>query len=208
MLARIKEESSELYFADLDDHIWFVTTFVVCDACGRSAVFSYATDQYQIPTDDHWNLTRPRPPSGYLSELIPEKLKAEYYEAAKCFNAKAFRAAVVMAGRVIEGACVDHGVTKGMLGQMLDTMRDLNLIDEAQYDVAQDLRGLRNRGAHFLGAHVGCWAAQNAMFMCEAFLDYTYVTKLPYEESKRLRQIDELQAPEATAPSADATETK
>src|SRR5690242_16666312 len=44
-----------------------------------------------------------------LSKLIPRQLRNAHEEARKCFQAKAYRATVVMCGITLEGACRLHG---------------------------------------------------------------------------------------------------
>lgn len=60
-------------------------------------------------------------------------------------------------------------------------------IDKRLHAWANDLRILRNDGAHFLGS-VAYEDALYAVYLCEAVLNYVYVIQHRYDQSKQRRQ--------------------
>jgi hypothetical protein len=52
---------------------------------------------------------------------------------------------------------------------------------------ADELRVLRNQGAHYTGTQVSREDAADAIALCEAVLDYTYVLTARFEEFKKRR---------------------
>lgn len=130
------------------------------------------------------------PQDRHLSVLIPRDLREAHDEARKCFHAKAFRATVVMSGRVLEGTCEKQGVKAPTLQKQLDKMRDKGLIDGRLAEWADTLRGVRNSAAHFNPESVTRQDAEDALAYSEALLDYLYVLKDRFE-SMRARRASE-----------------
>lgn len=146
-------------------------TLMRCDGCGQALLFGQ--EDYGNGWDELFRLW-PDPPRP-LSPSIPDSLRHEHEEARKCFEAKAYTAAVVMVGRTLEGVCAEHGFAKGTLHQRLQQMKSKDLIDPRLLEWAEELRVLRNEGAHFTGSQVSREDSKDALELSEALLDYTYV---------------------------------
>jgi Domain of unknown function (DUF4145) len=127
------------------------------------------------------------PQDRRLSGLIPEELRAAHNESRRCFHAKAYTAAVVMSGRLLEGACEKQGVKGSTLQKSLDQMKAAGIIDGRLAEWADTLRGVRNAAAHFNTDTIGRQDAEDALAYSEALLDYLYVLKDRFESMKSRR---------------------
>lgn len=122
-----------------------------------------------------------------LSLAVPREIQAEYSEARKCFDAKAYRAAVVMVRRTLEGTCVDQGATKKTLAANLQEMKESGKIDGVLAEWANLLRITGNAGAHF-GKEVTAQDAEDALDFAEALIDHIYVLRARFDEFKARHQ--------------------
>ena len=127
------------------------------------------------------------PQDRRLSDVVPEELRAVHEEARRCFQAKAYTAAVVMSGRLLEGACEKQGVKERTLQKSLDKMKALGIIDGRLAEWADTLRGVRNAAAHFNAETVDRQDAEDALAFSEALLDYLYVLKRRFDAMKARR---------------------
>ncbi|WP_328533683.1 DUF4145 domain-containing protein [Micromonospora zamorensis] len=118
---------------------------------------------------------------------MPQALREEHNEAKKCFDAKAYTAAAVMVGRTLEGVCAENGIKERALIASLRRMKEGNLIDERLYQWADELRVLRNEGAHYTGSQVSREDAADALALSEAMLDYMYVLTAKFQEFRERR---------------------
>lgn len=128
------------------------------------------------------------PQNRRLSEQIPKELRNAHDEARKCFDSKAYTAAVVMCGRTLEGTCEKQGIKERTLQRSLDEMKTRGIIDSHLSEWADTLRGVRNTAAHYNDQDVSRQDASDALAYCEALLDYLYVLKARFEEMKARRK--------------------
>jgi hypothetical protein len=122
-----------------------------------------------------------------LSRLIPSELRSSHEEARKCFRVKAYRAAVVMCGITLEGACQLEGVKKAPLQKMLEEMKNKGRIDNRLWEWAENLRDVRNSASHFNDERVTRQDADDSLAFSEALLDYLYVLTARFEAMKQRR---------------------
>ena len=125
--------------------------------------------------DDDAPLRAYPPQERALSREIPSPLREAHDEARKSFRAKAYKAAVVMCGRTLEGACQHQGVKERNLHRSLERMRDTGLIDGRLWEWAQLLKVVRNAAAHFNDEPLTRQDAEDCLAFNEALLDYLYV---------------------------------
>lgn len=120
---------------------------VSCDECRSALVFR------QYESADGWDdLERVWPGARRrLSWSIPAELRREHDEAARCLEANAFTAAVVMVRRTLEGVAALHEVKGRNLMQSLAKMQADGKLDPRLFEWSQALRVLGNEGAHFTG---------------------------------------------------------
>jgi len=138
-----------------------------------------------VDADD---LTRVWPgPIRQLSSAVPKKLRDVHDEARRCFEAKAYTAAVVMVGRTLEGVCALNNIKGRSLVESLRSLKSAGLIDDRLHEWTTELRVLRNQGAHFTGTLVNHEDARDALALSEALLDYMYVLTERFNEFKERR---------------------
>jgi Domain of unknown function (DUF4145) len=128
------------------------------------------------------------PQRRIISPAVPSALRDEHDQALRCFEAKAYTAAVVMVGRTLEGVCAERGVRERTLQRSLEVMNQRDLIDARLLEWAQALRVLRNEGAHYTGTQVNRADAEDALAFAQAMLDYVYVLTARFEDFKARRQ--------------------
>jgi hypothetical protein len=158
-------------------------TLVSCDTCGQALLF--VQEDYGQGWDEMMGVW----PSAtrYLSSAVPKPLRDEHNEARKCFDAKAYTAAAVMVGRTLEGVCAENKIQARNLIASLREMKEQGLIDERLYQWADELRVLRNEGAHYTGSQVSREDAADALALSEALLDYMYVLAAKFDEFRDRR---------------------
>lgn len=110
-----------------------------------------------------------------LNPDIPAELRNDWEEAYSCLLARAYKAAVVMVRRVLEGACQQQGMTQKTLAASLRELSAAGTIDGRLQEWADLLRAVGNDGAHFAGRLVAKEDAEDAVAFAEAFLDHLYV---------------------------------
>jgi Domain of unknown function (DUF4145) len=112
-----------------------------------------------------------------MSMSVPRSLREDHEEARRCLRSKCYRAAAIMARRIVEGVCVENGQKKGSLFTRLKKMRDDGVIDGRLYEWADACRELGNQGAHGsdTSGRVAREDAEEVVALVEALLDYLYV---------------------------------
>jgi hypothetical protein len=120
---------------------------------------------------------------------VPESLRREFDEAQTCLRANAYEAAAVMVGRVLEGVCKENDVNERTLERGLKKLQEAGLIDSTLAQWANELRVLRNQGAHYTGKPVPRDDADDAVAFAEALLDHVYVLRKRFDEFARRRAI-------------------
>lgn len=146
---------------------------------------------FRFNDDDPFRMYPPQ--ERLLSREIPHELREAHDEARKSFQAKAYKAAVVMCGRTLEGTCQNQGIKERGLHQSLAKMKDLELIDGRLWEWAQLLKTIRNAAAHFNDEPLTRQDAEDCITFNEALLDYLYVLTKRFNAMKKRRQPDEEQ---------------
>lgn len=119
-----------------------------------------------------------------LSWSIPEDLRDAFLEVVKCFQAKAYLAAVVIVRRLLEGTCQLQGSKKRRLIDALEELREKGVIDQRLSEWAHLLRTVGNAGAHFSTQEVTRDDAKDSMDFAEALLDHIYVLSSRFDDFK------------------------
>jgi len=122
-----------------------------------------------------------------LSQNIPDGLRQEWAEARACFDAKAYKATVVMVRRTLEGTCREQGVSERTLAQSLKKLEQQSKITGMLVEWADLLRVVGNEGAHYTGRDVTREDAEDSLSFAEALLDHLYVLQKRFDEFKSRR---------------------
>jgi Domain of unknown function (DUF4145) len=176
-----------------EDPIPFRTTLTVCPSCKQSIL----AGQYESAGEygDEWEAASrlwPKP-SRVIAWEIPDVVRVSLDEADRCFRATAFTATAVMCGRALEGVCVNHKTKAKTLAQGLEELKDKEIIDKRLYEWGQELRKLRNLGAHASAERVSKDDATDMLDFVHAICDYVYVLNKKFERFKKRRDEDTLE---------------
>lgn len=128
------------------------------------------------------------PAKRRLTLDVPQALREEFAEARQVFDAKAYRATLVMVRPVLEGTCRDQGASKRTLAASLKELESQGKIDGMLGEWADLLRVVGNEGAHF-GSSSTREDAADAIDFAEALLDHLYVLRKRFAEFKRRRPV-------------------
>ncbi len=169
------------YGPDWDLPVQF--TAVQCSKCLGAALYSQefigsnGDDEFY---EDLWQIY-PAQQRG-LSPDVPDDLRQDFEEAQRCLRAKSYRGAAVLARRVIEGMCDDHGQKKGNLNDRLINLKQQGVIDDRLYAWADACREVGNEGAHERGTVVPREDAEDLLGFVEALADYLYVYRARFDK--------------------------
>ncbi|MEW1587206.1 DUF4145 domain-containing protein [Micromonospora vinacea] len=182
-------------------------SLVKCRRCGDVMLFKQERALY--PKGDPFGWSQPERlfpwQESVLSLEIPSQLRAEHQQARKCLTVNAYTATVVMVRRILEGACMEHGIQERTLVLALQKMEERQIIDGQLIEWSGALRVLGNEAAHYTGKAVTREDAEDAIALAEAFLDYIYVFSNKFKafvarrssENKQAIAVDELSSPAA-----------
>ena len=184
-------EGEREHFDPREDQFPYRVQVGGCPSCHQTLVGV----SEQVPTEDDfgdvediWSaVTRVWPlPKRVLAWHVPEIVKTSVDEADRCFQSGAFTASVVMCGRALEGVCVDKGI-KATLQAGLQELVKQKIIDQRLYEWGEELRKVRNLGAHATPEKVSREDASDVLDFLHAIADYIYVLNRKFEEF-RLRR--------------------
>jgi hypothetical protein len=76
------------------------------------------------------------------------EISSDFIEAQKCYNVEAYKAAVVMCRRAIEGMAMSMDAIGRTLLQKIEDVHQRGLISKRNFDIATQIRQFGNYGAH------------------------------------------------------------
>ncbi len=133
-------------------------------------------------------------PKRIISGAIPDIVRISLEEADRCFHAGAFSATGVMCGRALEGVCVHFKTKAQNLNGGLRELRDQKVIDERLFTWGDELRKVRNLGAHATTEKVSREDAQDVLNFLHAICDYVFVLSKRFENFMVRRKPREAKA--------------
>lgn len=179
-------------------------TLLKCPGCSNALVgmqMEYAThDGYEW---DNAARVWPQPDRGNNWEL-PTVVRVSLDEAAKCFRAGAYSACAVMCGRALEGVCVDKKTASKMLAKGLEELLNTKVIDDRLFAWGEQLRKMRNLGAHASDERVVREDARDLLDFLYAICDYVYLLNRKFDDFMRRQAAKK---PATAAPSANGQMT-
>lgn len=164
-------------FDPREDPAPFRASLVKCPGCSNSLVAGQ--ERYQDEWTKSWRLWPT--PRRVLSWDIPSIVKVSLEEADRCYNASAYTACAVMCGRSLEGVCVDHRTKSKTLANGLKELREKHVIDERLYTWGDELRKVRNLGAHASEERVSKQDASDVLDFLHAICEYVYVLNKKFD---------------------------
>lgn len=193
--------SLEAYVPDEDPEPYKVE-LLQCPRCNCILV-GYSEHTYEEwnkpPAWSHGERLWPHPRKT-ISWHVPSIVRNSIQEAEKCFNASAYSACAVMCGRSLEGIGHHNNVKSQNLVQIITELKKLGIIDERIHDWGQELRQIRNLGAHASIEQVHVDDARD-------FLDFMHsITDYIFELNHRYKRFKERRAEIANKPKASDLE--
>ena len=154
--------------------------FAHCETCKQPAMF-YREDMGDGFDNDPYYRLYPSH-SRHIGFLLPDVVRTSYEEAVNCETSKAWIASVVMVGRALEAICRKYDPkTKTMFGT-LKTMLANGAISQELYDWANELRVIRNYGAHATNEPITEQDAKEALDFLQAILEIMYELRPKFKE--------------------------
>ncbi len=183
---------------DPDDHDPYDTKVAVgkCSSCAN--VLVGLQEEHEHPDYGlYWSdAERVWPqPKRPISRSVPDIVKSSLEEADRCFSAGAFTACAVMCGRAIEGICVHHKTKAKTLNNGLKELLDNEIIDKRLFTWGDELRKLRNLGAHASGEKVPHQDAFDVLAFAHAITEYVFVLTEQFQEFMSRRPKAEAEPP-------------
>jgi hypothetical protein len=159
-----------------------------CPTCDQTIVA--LQEQYEEDWGDPERLWPS--PKRLISSTIPDTVRISLEEADRCFRVGAYSAAAVMCGRALEGVCVHFKTKNTNLYAGLKELRDTKVIDERLFTWGDELRKVRNLGAHASTEKVPKDDAKDVLNFLHAICDYVFVLSRRFESFiKRRKKSDE-----------------
>ena len=152
------------------------TTYLQCPVCHHAIL---AGEEKVQVAEERYEWTPPvrlwPEPKHHLDWSIPPIVRVSLEEAKVCFRARTYSASVVMCGRALEGILV-HFDTKGKsLAKGLSELRSANIIDDRLYEWGDELRRIRNLGAHATDQSISREDAKDVLDFTNAICEYVFV---------------------------------
>jgi hypothetical protein len=163
-------------------------TFASCSQCKKPSVF-YREDMGDGFENENYYRVYPAE-DRHLGFALPKIVRDSYEEAVRCDSARTPTACVVMVGRTLEAVCkeFDPG-TKNIL-RGLKSMYDKGLISQEILEWSNELRVLRNLGAHATRQSIDRTDARGALDFLQAILEILYDLRPKFEQFRRRRKSE------------------
>lgn len=159
--------------------------FSKCKECGGGALF--LREDYGAGFEDDAPYRVYPPHVRSLRFILPPLVKESYEAAVQCENAKIYLPAVVMVGRALEAVAHEHDPKTKGLYQGLQSMHKAGLISAEILEWADELRVLRNVGAHATPDKVDARDVTESLDFLQAILEILYDLRPKFNKMKARR---------------------
>ena len=161
-----------------EDPAPFRAALLKCPGCENSLLAGQ--ECYHGEWTSAWRMW-PRP-KRLLGWSIPNIVNVSLEEADRCYNAGAYTACAVMCGRALEGVCVNYKTKNSNLAAGLKDLRDNEVIDKRLYTWGEELRKVRNLGAHASEDKVTEKDASDLLDFLHAICEYVFVLNKKFDD--------------------------
>lgn len=141
-------------------------------------------ESYWSDADRLWPM-----PRRTISPSVPQIVRLSLNEADICFGASAYAACAVMCGRALEGICV-HFKVKRTLAAGLKDLLDQDIIDRRLFNWGDELRKVRNLGAHATTESVSKQDARDVLDFVHAITEYVFVLNEQFDRFMKRRKVE------------------
>jgi hypothetical protein len=172
-----------------EDPFPYKVALLSCPSCGSTLVGLSEQIHDHPDNEPYWeDALRLWPePKRVLPPYIPDFVRNSLEEADRCFNAGAYAACAVMCGRALEGICLHFKTKSTVLHTALIELRDTEIIDKRIYTWGDELRKVRNLGAHATAERVPPTDARYVLDFVHAITEYVFVLNKKFDDFMRCR---------------------
>lgn len=160
-------------------------TFAKCDACNRPAVFFREDMGDGFESDSYYRMFPPH--ERHLGFLLPKVVLTSYEEAVRCEGAKSWIACVTMVGRTLEAVIKDYDPKLKTMFVGLQAMHKAGALSQEIFDWSNELRVVRNFGAHATDEPISQQDAKEALDFLQAILELFYYMRPKFQQMKARR---------------------
>lgn len=160
-------------------------TLAKCEKCDEPNLFIREDFGHGFEEDLHFRVYPKNERS--LNFLLPEIIQSAYDDAVKCENYKIWTPAVVMVGRALEAACEEAVPGSMTINERLKKMLANGIISQELFNWANELRVLRNLGAHATLEKIDQQDAAESIDFLQAILETLYHLRPKFEKMKARR---------------------
>lgn len=157
-------------------------TFSKCGECSATAVF-YREDMGGGFEGDAYYRVYPAH-HRHVGYALPDNVRSSYEEAVRCEANKVYTACVVMVGRTLEAVCKEHDPSVRTIFKGLKKLHQDGLISEELMEWADQLRVLRNIGAHASDRMATGQDAEDSLDFLQAILEVMYDLRPRFQSFK------------------------
>lgn len=147
-------------------------SFAHCSKCNNPAMF-VREDMGDGFENDFYVRVYP-PHDRHIGFYLPVVVRESYEEAVRCETANAWIASVVMVGRTLEAVVKEYDPNEKSAYKGLQTMQKNGVISQELLDWSNELRVLRNIGAHASSQKVEQVDAKESLDFLQAILEILY----------------------------------
>jgi len=140
-----------------------------------------------VPDFDYLAVVYP-PEKRFLNLELPKIVNTSYQEAIRCERSKIPLATVVMVGRTLEALIKEFYPEQKTVFEGLEKLKDDGIISQEIFEWANELRVLRNIGAHAVDDTIELIDAEEAMDFLKAILEIVYLLRPKFIEMKERRE--------------------
>jgi hypothetical protein len=158
-------------------------TFAHCASCAKPAVFVREDMGDGFDKDNYYRVYPAQ--ERHIGYSLPDIVRQSYEEAVRCESAKTWTACVVMVGRTLEAVGKEFESSTRSVFEGLKSMHSKGLISQELLDWANELRVLRNLGAHATNERVDYFDATGALDFLQAILEILYDLRPKFEKFKQ-----------------------
>jgi len=161
-------------------------SFARCETCNQAAMFIREDMGDGFDKDSYYRLWPPH--DRHIGFLLPGVVRTSYEEAVACETSKAWIACVVMVGRALEAICHEYDPKTKTLFGTLKAMLANGVISQELYDWANELRVIRNYGAHATSEPITRQDAKEALDFLQAILEIMYELRPKFKQMQSRRK--------------------
>lgn len=161
-------------------------TFAHCEKCNHPSIFVREDMGDGFEMDSYYRTYPPQ--DRHLGFLMPDIVRQSYEEAVRCETSKTWIACVVMVGRTLEAVCKEFEPNSRTIFDGLRSLHSKGIISQELLEWSNELRVLRNLGAHATNAKVEYSDAKEALDFLQAILEILYDLRPKFEAFKQRRK--------------------